>query len=68
MAKEWEKLIDKVCEKFVCNTKEYNFVEKLGTKLCENYGKLFFFENWVEKLVGRVGSDDWVKGVVEKCC
>ena len=33
MAKEWEKQIDKVCEKIVCKTKEYTFFEKLGTKL-----------------------------------
>ena len=32
MAKEWEKYIDKVCEKTVCKTKEYKFVEKLGKK------------------------------------
>ena len=42
MAKEWEKWIDKVCEKSVCKTKEYNFVEKLDAKLCGNYGKKKF--------------------------
>ena len=47
---------------------EYNFVEKPGTKLCGNYGKKKVLENCVEKLVGRVGWEDWVKGAVEKCC
>ena len=42
MTKEWKKQINKVCEKFLCKTKEYNFVEKPGIKLCGNYGKKKF--------------------------
>ena len=34
-SKEWEKYIDKVCEKIVSKTKEYKFVGKLRTKLCK---------------------------------
>ena len=67
MTKKCEKKIDIVCEQIVCKTKEYNFVEKLGTKLCGNHGKkkVFFLENCVEKLVGRVGWEDLAKGLVE---
>ena len=59
---------DKVCEKIVCKTKEYKFVEKLGTKL---FGKLWqksFVENCVENLVGTVAWTNWVKGDDEKLC
>ena len=59
MAKEWEKQIDKVCEKIVCKTNEYKFVEKLGTKLCGNYGKQLLWKivlkNWLEELGGKIG-------------
>ena len=47
MAKEWEKWIDKVCEKVVRKTKEYKFVEKLSTKLCGKLWQKGFVENCV---------------------
>ena len=51
--------------------KEYNFVKKLGTKLCENYGNKVFWKivlkNWLEELGGKIGCKEWLKNVVEDC-
>ena len=66
MAKQWEKWIDKVCEKIVCKTKVYKFVEKLCTKLCGKFWLTSFVRNCVEKWVGRIGWDNKVKGVGDK--
>ena len=48
-----------MCEKIVCKTNEYKFVEKLGTKLCGNYGKQLLWKivlkNWLEELGGKIG-------------
>ena len=68
MEKEWEKWIDKVREKIVCKTKVYKCVEKLGTQLCGIFVQKSFVKNCVEKWVGRVGWENKVKGVGEKCC
>ena len=68
MAKEWKKIIYRVCGKIMCKTKVYKFVEKLGTKICAQFWQKSFVENCVEKLVGRVGWGNWVKGVGEKSC
>ena len=46
----------------------YKFVAKSDTKLCGKFWQKDFKENYVEKLVGRVGWENWVKGVGEKCC
>ena len=58
MEKEWEKWIDKVCEKIVFKTKVYKFVEKLGTQLCgkfwqKSFERFFFLTMGWKSQVGK---------------
>ena len=65
MAKEWENWFDNVCEKIVCTTKVYKFVEKLGTESCRKCWWTSFLENCVDKLndffLEQLGAQVWCK-------